>query len=479
MALPATRRGSWSDPTSCSRSEVPAVPSFEMGETRTVLEGLASSLALLLVAACGSSSGPSLTREELLVPETCMDCHPDHYREWSGSMHAYAADDPVFLAMNQRGQRETDGELGDFCVNCHAPMAVREGATTDGLDLDAVPQELKGVTCFFCHSVDAVEGDHNNPLRLADDLVLRGGIQDPVESGEHAADYSSLHDRDARESSDLCGACHDIVTPGGVHLERTFAEWKETIFGQDIPGQLSCSGCHMTGREGVAADFDGVPLRRVHEHTFAGVDVAVTEWPEKDAQLEAIARDLEPAILPGICVAPDAGGVEVEASLDNVLVGHMWPSGAAQDRRAWVELTAYSGGDVVYQSGVVPDGDSVTELDDPDLWLLRDRTFDEAGDPAHMFWEVADVESELLLPAVTTDPDDPRFYHAVTHIYRIPVVPDRITMQLHIQPIGLDVIDDLIASGDLAEEIRAEVPVFTLDGAALEWTEPDGFACVR
>ena len=44
----------------------------------------------------------TLTREQLLDPEACKDCHPRHYREWTSSMHAYAADDPVFLAMNQR-----------------------------------------------------------------------------------------------------------------------------------------------------------------------------------------------------------------------------------------------------------------------------------------------------------------------------------------------------------------------------------------
>src|SRR5688572_17420291 len=48
----------------------------------------------------------TLTREQLLDPEACKDCHPRHYREWKSSMHAYAADDPVFLAMNQRGQEE-------------------------------------------------------------------------------------------------------------------------------------------------------------------------------------------------------------------------------------------------------------------------------------------------------------------------------------------------------------------------------------
>jgi Cytochrome c554 and c-prime len=85
-----------------------------------------------------------LTREELMDPEQCKTCHVGHYDEWASSMHAYAADDPVFRAMNQRGQRETGGELGAFCVQCHAPMAVLTGATNDGLNLDDLPASSRG-----------------------------------------------------------------------------------------------------------------------------------------------------------------------------------------------------------------------------------------------------------------------------------------------------------------------------------------------
>jgi hypothetical protein len=90
----------------------------------------------LLLAACADDPPQYLSRERLLEPETCAGCHPDHYREWSGSMHAYAANDPVFLAMNARGQRDTGGALGDFCVRCHAPMALAEGLTSDGTNLE-------------------------------------------------------------------------------------------------------------------------------------------------------------------------------------------------------------------------------------------------------------------------------------------------------------------------------------------------------
>ena len=122
-----------------------------------------------LVAGCNDDpkTKPLDPSERILDPKTCEECHPTHYREWLGSMHAYAGEDPVFRAMNERGQRETNGELGDFCVRCHAPLAVELGLTTDGLDLDEVPQHLRGITCFYCHTVDAVEGTHNNPLVLA------------------------------------------------------------------------------------------------------------------------------------------------------------------------------------------------------------------------------------------------------------------------------------------------------------------------
>lgn len=431
--------------------------------------------ALLTLAALGCSSPTRLSREELLDPETCMQCHPQQYREWASSMHAYAADDPVFLAMNELGQRETGGELGDFCVTCHAPMALREGATTDGLNLRELPQHLKGVTCFFCHSVEAVTDDHNNPLELATDLAMRGEYADPIESNAHDSIYSELLDRrQVAESSAMCGSCHDIVLPNGVHLERTYLEWQESVFDKPVDqGGLSCGGCHMEGTDDVIADVEGVPLRRRKEHAWPGVDIAITPWPDQEIQLAGIERDLFGAILPKLCFNPNNGG-QIEYTLDNVFGGHMLPSGATQDRRMWASLTASAGGATIFESGQVPDGVPVRDVAevDPTTWRLHDFAVDADGQEALFFWEIEDLTSELLPPAVTNDPTDPRFNHSVTRTFGLEGAgaPDRIEAQVHIRPMGLEILEALAAADVLAPELVAEMPTFDITGTRLVWT---------
>jgi hypothetical protein len=428
-----------------------------------------------LLIGCGPSG---YERETLLDPQTCKSCHPDHYREWSGSMHAYAADDPVFLAMNQKGQRETNGALGDFCVKCHAPMAVREGATTDGLNLAEVPRPLKGVTCFFCHTVEAIEGDHNNPLVLSEDPIMRGAIGDPVDNEAHEAEYSALHDRTSPQSATLCGPCHDIVNPNGVPIERTYTEWKGSLYAHDTPRELqTCGRCHMAGRDGLAAEYPGVKSRRVTNHMMAAVDVALTSWPEIDAQTQEVQRLLDPTLFNQICVTRVAGGLEVEIDLENFAAGHAFPSGSTSDRRVWVELVASLEGQPTFESGVVADGDRLVDLVDPNLLRLGDRFYDGDGNEVHDFWKAARYEGQLLI-APTAIPPDPRYVNPhFKKKYTVPGLADRIVMRVRVQPIGLDVLDELIASGDLDPVIRARMPTFDLAASRVEWSTDLGEGC--
>lgn len=441
-----------------------------------VMPVVAGALALASCSTSKPDDAPTLTGEALLDPNNCLPCHSDQFKEWAGSMHAYAGEDPVFLAMNKRMQRETNGQAGTFCVGCHAPVAVRMGKTKDGLNLAELPPFMRGVTCFFCHTTDAVEGTHNNPLRLAGDDTMRGGIGDPVKA-PHKSLYSTLHDREDQGSSSLCGACHDVVTPPGAHIERTFTEWQASLYSK--PGQLSCGKCHMDGREGVAARVDGAPQRRVHEHVMAGVDIALTPFTDEPQQRASVQRLLDATLLAKLCVKQTPQGIVAEATLDNAFAGHKFPSGAAQDRRAWLELIAYRGGAIVFQTGVVPDKKAVTSIADPNLWLLRDKIFGTDGKEVHMFWQAARVESELLTAAVTNNPQDPAFIHSVTKTFQMPLPPpDRVTMRVRMRPIDFDVLDDLVATKDLDPVILDRIPTFELGTTVREWTNAGGYRCV-
>ncbi len=447
---------------------------------RSVMIGAGIVGALAFASSCSSKpteEAPTLTGDKLLDPNNCLPCHTDQFKEWSGSMHAYAGEDPVFLAMNKRMQRETNGQNATFCVSCHAPVAVKLGKTKDGLNLAELPPYMRGVTCFFCHTTDAVEGTHNNPLRLATDDTLRGGIASPVKA-PHRSAYSKLHDREQPESSTLCGACHDVVTPLGANIERTFSEWQGSLYSK--PGQLGCGKCHMDGRDGQAAHVDGAPTRKVHDHSMAGVDLALTPFTDEVSQRAAVQRLLDATLIAKLCVKQTPGGVVAEATLDNAFTGHKFPSGAAQDRRAWVELVAYRGGAIVFSSGAVPDKKAVSSSADPNLWLLRDKIFGTDGAEVHMFWQAARFESNGLTPAVTNVPTDPAFFHSVTKTYPLPLpAPDRVTMRTRIRAIDFDLLDDLVATKDLDPALLDKIQTLELATTAREWTSAGGFRCVE
>jgi Cytochrome c554 and c-prime len=453
---------------------------------RLAVVGLIATLGAL--AACGDD-GPARSIAELQDPQTCTECHSKHVQQWSGSMHAYASEDPVFVAMNQRGQRETSGALGTFCVKCHAPMAVELGLT-DGRSFDPaqLPAAAKGITCYFCHNVKAVNETHNNGLVLAGDQTMRGGLARPVSSPAHHSAYDKLMDSDANQS-ELCGSCHDVVTPRGVELERTYQEWQTTFFAEHDPAHhLTCGACHMRSSTGVVADAPGLDVKSrangFHEHQWPAIDQALSAFPEIAAQAAAIKRDLDPAIAVvgpapltspaqpgGICLDPPG---RLTVRLDSIGTGHKWPSGAAQDRRAWLEVIAYDAASaIVFQSGVVPDGMDPEQLGDPNLFGLWDRTFKDDGTPAHFFWDVATVDSKLLRAPVTLDKNSPAFDHSTTVSFTIGAAYttiDRITARVRIRPLSYAMLADLVGSGDLAAATASQLRTLDIFGTTSAWS---------
>jgi hypothetical protein len=409
-------------------------------------------------------SGIPATSEGRDDPLACKGCHSDHYQSWSLSMHAYAADDPIFLAMNARGQRETGGALGNFCVRCHAPLAVARGATTNGLNLGELPAGLRGVTCIVCHTTSSAGGSF---LDIADDDIMRGPLADPVAS-VHASVYSSWHDRQRLESASLCGACHAVTNGHGLEIERTIDEWRTTSFAQ-LATLRTCGRCHMPESIGFAANVAGAPLRPVHDHVMPGIDLGAAS----PAQRKRVQESLDPAISSRLCVVPGPDGVNVSATIENPRVGHAWPSGATHNRRAWLELVAYAGGAIAYASGVVGDDEAVTASASTPLVLLREQLYDDRGNSTLFMWSAQTAQSLLLAPA-SADPA-----HATqTATVQIGAPVDRVTARVRVRAIDRDVTDALIASGDLPPAAGSTVATLTVAATVMEWTSDRGAACL-
>jgi nitrate/TMAO reductase-like tetraheme cytochrome c subunit len=436
-------------------------------------------------AACHSqpeavATQSTLSRAELLDPTLCAGCHQSHYDDWRNSAHATAADDPVFVAMNKRAQRESNGSIGTFCVNCHAPLAVSDKLTTDGLNLDSVAAPYKGVTCYVCHNVAEVGALHNNGLTLAQDTTMRGQYADPVPNRAYASAYSELVDRDKSASSTLCGSCHDIVTPPGDHLETTFAEWQNSAFADAQLGQ-TCSQCHMDQNITLQpiADVADAPARRSHDHHFFGIDVpASPNAAVVQANTAGVQAFLDTSLQSAVCVKVADGNASLRVILDNVAAGHSFTSGASQDRRAWVEVIAYQNDQIIYQTGVATDGNQPIAAQDVDLWMLRSCAVDGNQTPTNLFWDAASHTTNTLPALATFDTSDPRFYqsHIVQSFPRdkaavIAGIPDRVTLRVRITPIGADILDELIASQDLDPNFRTQMPTFDVGMTPLvEWT---------
>jgi hypothetical protein len=274
---------------------------------------------------------------------------------------------------------------------------VRENAITDMANLDAVPAHLKGVTCYFCHNAVSVGPEHyNGMVTLANDNVMRGGISNPIEPTTHKVAFSPLHAGTTPESSDLCGTCHDIVTPLGVHLERTFKEYTDSIFAAGGVSPSSCNSCHMNilpGGNQQAALQTGRPgqitlARGFHEHLWPAVDVALTDWPHADAMRSAINACQLPDSLSYVTLTRDPGPLGQFTVALETKAGHNFPSGATQDRRLWVELIAYDENkQELYRIGHIEDQavEEATKQQHP--CMFREYLEDQNGNETHDFWE--------------------------------------------------------------------------------------------
>ena len=247
----------------------------------------------------------------------CATCHPDHYREWSVSAHAYSQLSPVFNTMHAAILEKTSGTNGDFCIRCHTPigMAQNEPLFTSNLKRGTV--SVEGITCVVCHRIDKNYGKVNGRRGL-----VKGSLYDPIsgptgdrvlksvlatnstlrtsnEGDGEMPIHGGVNQFDPITTSAFCASCHDVNLPNGFRLEEAFSQYKNS---PAAAAGTSCQDCHMgkvpgtvTGEgdanyhHGPAARIGGAlwakpgdvdygkptPVRKKTNHMFVGPDYSI------------------------------------------------------------------------------------------------------------------------------------------------------------------------------------------------------------
>lgn len=239
--------------------------------------------------------------------KVCGECHPNQFRQWSNSSHAYASVSPMFNKFEQKINDLASGTIGHFCVRCHASVGTALGERRDIAWWERSPASREGITCVTCHRVGEGYGKTNAARR-----ITPGDIHEPVfgpfeTSGgikaiSNAMGYGILvnpdqpdraTDRDGKKwirmhqaaiqsdlikKSEFCVACHQVQVHPGIKLETVWEEYRASPAAKE---GITCQMCHMSTNPGQNSGYAKGWAARVNnqyvnverpltDHTFVG-----------------------------------------------------------------------------------------------------------------------------------------------------------------------------------------------------------------
>ncbi len=268
---------------------------------------------ILWVAAAAGQQPPARPLDIPSSAEACGRCHRAIEETWKGSAHAQAMESRLFQDALELTETEFGADSRRICLGCHSPIALRIG------DLRLVRKvSWEGVTCDFCHSVQAVSLEGTNPTARVEFTQVKTGPLEQANSNGHRTAFSEVH-----KSSAVCAPCHQYENQLGFPVLTTFSEWRKSRYAKQ---GRNCQSCHMHQVAGEVVDplIKSVPLAKINLHQMPGSHSISQLASTVRGRLTAVRR-----------------GDQIEATLEvsNIAAGHYVPTGSPM-RQIVVEVKA-------------------------------------------------------------------------------------------------------------------------------------------
>ncbi|MDD5615861.1 MAG: multiheme c-type cytochrome [Candidatus Methanoperedens sp.] len=348
----------------------------------------------MTLALSGMVYDNGIETSDYVHPEVCGGCHEEIYAQWNGSMHSMAHKDPVYEKLFVIASRETNSSFDAFCTKCHAPIDYLSGKIPSADNYNVSEISEKGVSCDFCHTVNATSGIGNGAFISSPGRIKRGPLNDSNYSTFHSTVYSDLYTK-----SDFCGICHNVVHPfNGLVLENTYTEWKEGPYNETT----SCQDCHMTpgvtrfvpnpGRAAV-----GGPIREnIFTHYFVGGNAMLPGLlgsPEHEKLAQERLKSAATLEIEAIEVVND--NVTLRLKVTNTGAGHKLPTGLTEARLIWLDVEVRdASGKAIFRSGGVDENGYI----DHDAVKYHTVFGDASGKHTEKVWFAQKILSDNRIP---------------------------------------------------------------------------------
>ncbi|WP_421196948.1 YncE family protein [Aeromonas enteropelogenes] len=379
------------------------------------------------------AKAPTTHPKEWLNSASCQNCHQQAFKDWSESNHRLMGNSHPYYKVVQALARETEGEaFGQWCQGCHMPQQVLTGQTElpkgsnmfeqGGTSLIAAhnkgePVVEEGTGCVLCHRITKVEDAGGNSaftvnLKDRESYVFEDA---PGGSLKHwlaerqinarPAMHKASYQKDFYQDAALCKSCHNEFAPGtGANIVNTWDEWQNSSFAkaEDPAKRRTCIDCHMNPEPGnggapVAGQSteNGTVKERLYRHNFTGAQHQLVGLRNAELEQESLALLRSSATL-SARIETKTGQLELVVRVANTGAGHALPTGVADFRELWLELTVTDvTGKVVLTSGQ-PVAGAVPE----DARLFRKVFGDAEGKPVGLkFWRYAKLLEDTRIPA--------------------------------------------------------------------------------